>query len=519
MSEDNSEKHKETHENKVHHEHHHKHDHSNENHETKKDLKKDVLTWQIVSAVLLIALVFVTFNPINPASIENTNNNNNNQAVFEGKIKIIEYSDFECPYCASFAPTAKRIREELGDQVEFEYKHFPLDIHPNARSAALASECAREQNKFWEYHDALFENQRSLGSELYIELASNFELNMEDFNSCIETEKYSNKVDADFSEAQLVGVSGTPSFTINGQLSVGNLPYEEMLQKINAAKGQEVVEPKQITDDPQLSMKLLTIENCYVCDTEQIETALLELFPTLEIERVDSQTSQQLLNELGIETVPAMLFDQNLVDTSNYQKLSQVFDQNGEYYVFALDRVGAPLQILNEIDISEYPVLGDENAPITILEFSDFECPFCSKAYNEVVKDIKTNLIETGKAKLAFGDFPLVQIHPNAFKASEAAQCARDQNKFWEFHDVLFETKRLSINDLKQHAVDLGLDTELFNTCLSSSEKAKYVNDGMTNGAKLGVSGTPAFFVNGVLISGAVPYEVFENLITEMGLN
>ena len=156
------------------------------------------------------------------------------------------------------------------------------------------------------------------------------------------------------------------------------------------------------------------------------------------------------------------------------------------------------------------PSKGPANAPVTIVEFSDFECPFCSRANVTVDQVMK----EYGdKVRLVFRHFPL-NFHPNAQKAGEASLCADDQKKFWEYHDVLFQNqKALEVDKLKKYAADLKLDTAAFNKCLDSGEKAAQVKADMEAGQKVGVNGTPAFFVNGVLLSGAVPFEEFKAVI------
>ncbi|XXF80390.1 thioredoxin domain-containing protein [Myxococcaceae bacterium GXIMD 01537] len=156
------------------------------------------------------------------------------------------------------------------------------------------------------------------------------------------------------------------------------------------------------------------------------------------------------------------------------------------------------------------PSKGPANAPITIVEFSDFECPFCSRAIGTVDEVVKKY---GDKVRLVFRQFPL-SFHPHAQKAAEAALCANDQGKFWEYHDVLFQNqKALEVENLKKYAADLKLDTAKFNACLDSNEKAATVKADMDEGQKAGVTGTPAFFINGVPLSGAVPAEEFTAVI------
>lgn len=159
------------------------------------------------------------------------------------------------------------------------------------------------------------------------------------------------------------------------------------------------------------------------------------------------------------------------------------------------------------------PAKGDPDAPITIIEFSDFECPFCGRFNSQTLPELQKEYIDTGKARLVFRDFPL-SFHANAQKASEAAECANDQGKFWEMHDIIFENQRaLTNSDLKGYASQLGLDTAKFNNCLDSGEKEAEVKADLAAGSKAGVSGTPTFFVNGRKLVGAQPFAAFKAAI------
>ena len=171
-----------------------------------------------------------------------------------------------------------------------------------------------------------------------------------------------------------------------------------------------------------------------------------------------------------------------------------------------------------DVSVDDDPVKGDKNAPVTIIEFSDFQCPFCGKFFKETFGQIDEKYIKTGKVKMVFRDFPL-SFHENAQKSAEAAECADEQGKFWEYHDMLFENQeKLSVEDLKRYAVELGLDKDKFDSCLDSEKYKDEVKKDFSDGQKYGVSGTPAFFINGKLVSGAQPFSAFEKVIeAELG--
>jgi protein-disulfide isomerase/autonomous glycyl radical cofactor GrcA len=156
------------------------------------------------------------------------------------------------------------------------------------------------------------------------------------------------------------------------------------------------------------------------------------------------------------------------------------------------------------------PARGPADAKVTIVEFSDFQCPYCGAAFGTVEQLMQQY---AGKVKLVFRQFPL-PIHPQAEKAAEASLCAADQGKFWEVHDLLFKNqKKLDASDLKTYAASAGLDAAKFAQCLDSGEKKKQVDFDLEAGQAAGVNGTPAFFINGVFLNGALPIEEFKKVI------
>jgi protein-disulfide isomerase len=158
------------------------------------------------------------------------------------------------------------------------------------------------------------------------------------------------------------------------------------------------------------------------------------------------------------------------------------------------------------------PSKGPANAPITIVEFSDFECPFCVRA-EPTVSDLLAAYPD--KIRLVYRDFPLPN-HSRAPKAAEAAHCAQDQGKYWDMHGRLFASNgKLEVSDLKGYAREIGLDGSKFDRCLDSGEKASVVASHRKAGEEVGVSGTPAFFINGRLLSGAQPLDAFKQVVDQ----
>ena len=159
------------------------------------------------------------------------------------------------------------------------------------------------------------------------------------------------------------------------------------------------------------------------------------------------------------------------------------------------------------------PARGPANAPVTIVEFSDFECPFC-KSFNPTLEQVRKEFGD--KVRIVFRQYPLSAIHPNAQKAAEASLCADDQGKFWEMHDALFaDRSKLAVAELKKTAAGLKLDAAKFDLCLDSGRYAGRVKQDFREGTQAGVNGTPAIFVNGRPMSGAVPFEDVAKIIRE----
>jgi protein-disulfide isomerase len=157
----------------------------------------------------------------------------------KAKVTLIEYSDFECPFCGRFVPTVQSVLDNYGDSVRVVYRHFPLSFHPQARPAANASECASEQGKFWEFHDDLFERQDSLSSATFSAIAKDIGLNISKFESCVSAKKYDQKVSDDIASGTAAGVNGTPHTILISEdgrtipLS-GALPFEQVRASIDS---------------------------------------------------------------------------------------------------------------------------------------------------------------------------------------------------------------------------------------------------------------------------------------------
>lgn len=178
-----------------------------------------------------------------------------------------------------------------------------------------------------------------------------------------------------------------------------------------------------------------------------------------------------------------------------------------------LIRLQPPPVVRVEVSTDGAPFEGAAEAPVTLVEFSDFHCPFC-KRVQATIKQVLEQY--PGKVKHVFRNLPIDGLHPQARRAAEAARCAQDQGKFWEYHDILFaRAPQAAPDDLIQYAVQLGLNKDEFNRCLAGGDYQSIVQHDLDEGARLGVSRTPAFFINGRFLNGAQPLEKFVQVIDE----
>jgi protein-disulfide isomerase len=170
------------------------------------------------------------------------------------------------------------------------------------------------------------------------------------------------------------------------------------------------------------------------------------------------------------------------------------------------------------IDIPDTKLqLGNNDSKVTVIEFADFQCPFCGQWYSEVYSKLKSEFIDTGKIRFVFWDFAFLGEESN--KAAEAALCAKDQNKFWEYYDKLFTSQKgenegaFSDINLKQFAAELGLNKPKFDSCLDSRTYKSAVEESTAKAGEYGVSSTPSVFINGLKFEGVMPYESYKQII------
>ena len=245
---------------------------------------------------------------------------------------------------------------------------------------------------------------------------------------------------------------------------------------------------------------------------------------------IKRSTFNSLIIAIIIVTAIAAFFAGSFVSNLNSDQVSQMELENAiaELELKILEKQlptnqpNIPLKISADND----PIIGNPDAPITIIEFSDFQCPFCARFHIQTLPTIMEEYIEKGSVKLVFRDFPIQSIHPNAVPASVAAECANEQGKFKQMHDILFEKQNewsnletvYAIELFNQYSEQINLEQEQFSSCLSTAKYVKEIQNDLDDGRTYGVTGTPGFFIGNqqigfVELKGAQPFESFKNVI------
>jgi protein-disulfide isomerase len=368
----------------------------------------------------------------------------------------VMFSEFQCPFCNRIKPTIDQLMEEYGDQLRLVFKHNPLPFHDRAEPAAKASIAAHKQGKFWEYHDILFENQRSLTDENLLKWAEELGLDMEQFEEDMNSEETAQQIEEDQQLARRVKARGTPHSFVNGMRVRGAQPAPAFKRVIDA-------------------------------QIEEAEAAIEE--------GASRDNIYETLQEDANKGEAKMVQPEGGNDNNRRRQAEQEKP----------DPVDIPIP-------DGVPSKGPADAPVTVVEYTDFECPFCSRFANNL--DAAIEQVD-GDVRVVVKQFPL-PFHQQADLASQAALAAHAQGKFWEYHDLLFENQNaLQRSNLEAYAEEIGLNMEQFNEALDNETYAEQVENELKEGQGFGVRGTPTWFINGVKYSGALPPARIAALIEE----
>ena len=360
----------------------------------------------------------------------------------EPKVTLVEFCDFQCPFCQRVNPTLEQLQKSYGSELKVVFKHHPLPFHNRARAAAVAAEAAAEQGKFWAMHDALFASPSQLSDDDLARHAQALGLDVERWRRELRSDRAQERVDGDIRLAEQLGVRGTPSFMINGRLLTGAQP--------------------------------------------------LSSFKTL--------IDEELVKASG-------LLQAGVTRAQLYQELTKGGAERG-----APPPAPPATPEFSKVELGDAPILGPADALVTIVVFSDFECPFCARVdagLSALAEEYK------GRVRFAWKDFPL-PFHSHAMTAAIAAREAKAQGKFWEMKKMLLTNQSaLDRPALERYAKELGLDLRRFNAALDGAVWKSAVEADLAQATQVGVRGTPVFFINGVRVVGAQPPEVFRARIEE----
>jgi protein-disulfide isomerase len=276
-------------------------------------------------------------------------------------------------------------------------------------------------------------------------------------------------------------------------------------------------------EEPMAKLTVINDEECEACDPSQAILFLRRYLPTLLAEEVsvDSEAGKRLIEESGAKTLPAFVFDSSVEDTSFYLQAEQIFSANEKGTAYALDvsQLGLPIGKyleLPEVDEQEDIIVGNIDAPLTIIEFSDFQCPYCQLLHPSINQALEEF---DGQIRFVYKHLPL-GFHAQAENAALASECANEQEAFLAYADTLFENQAVwgeteGTAMFKQYATQLGLNSTTFNQCLDSKKYQEKVERDMAQAQEFGVSGTPGTFIGDQFLGGAAQYDRFKSIIEE----
>ena len=375
----------------------------------------------------------------------------------DAPVTIVIFSDFQCPFCSRALPTLERVRRDYGNQVRLVFRHNPLSFHQNARPAAMfaAEAFAQRGNEgFWDAHDLLFANQRSLEHSDLMQYAATIGLDVSQVQAALHNSRHEAAIAEDQALAQRIGARGTPNFFINGRQIQGAQPFTAF----------ETV----IDEELELAQQLIAAG-----------IAPGELY-------------ERLIRDGRTEPAPPP-------EARRARPPRQEPDPDAVYRVV----------------VNGQPQQGPDDALVTIVEFSDFECPFCGRVLPtlEAIRDQYGNDV-----RIVWMNNPL-PFHRNAMPAAAAAHEVfrqRGNAGFWRFHEKLFENQRaLTRQDLESYAQEQQVNMRQFRRALDSDQHVEAIEAQQEVARGLGAMGTPSFFINGRNVRGAQPLHRFQQVIDE----
>lgn len=367
-------------------------------------------------------------------------------------VTLVVFSDFQCPFCSRSAQVLERLLREHPDTLRIVFRHHPLPFHEHAMTAAEAAVEARTQggdDAFWQMHDSLFARQNALTEDDLVRRARELGLDARAMREALADHRHRRTVRADQAIALGLDARGTPAHFVNGRPLMGAQPYHRFEEVLR----QEIALARQMMQSgtPRGEIHAAIMRSA-------VPVRPVELAPP------DAPAPAPQAGASGPVAVP----------------------------------------------VGDSPVRGPDDALVTIVEFADFECPFCGRA-QPILRALREKHGED--LRIVFKHLPL-PMHPNAMRAHEAAAEARAQRGdegFWALHDRLFaDIRKLGRQDLEAHAGALGLDMDRFRRALDGHVHRPAIERDLALARRVGVQGTPTFFINGEPMVGARPLPAFE---------
>ena len=375
----------------------------------------------------------------------------------DAPVTIAIWSDFQCPFCSRVEPTLDQVKTTYGpDKVRLIWKNNPLPFHNNAKPAAEAAQGAFAlggNDAFWKWHDTAFKNQSALGTDSYVKWAQDAGVkDVAAYKAGLDSHKWADKVDKDLADGKAAGVQGTPAFFVNGVFINGAQPFDAFKKAIDQELAK--AQAKIASGTPK--------NRVYVAMTKENKTNA----PPAADAKKDEPPKE---------------------DTTTVFK----------------------------VPVGNSPVLGSPNALVTIIEFSDFQCPFCSRV-EPTLKAIRSKYGD--KVRMVWKNEPL-PFHNRAEPCAEVAQEVRAEKGdkgFWAVHDIMFDNQKAQADDdLVGYGVQAGASADKLKDAIANHTHKKEIDADNDLSQDFQASGTPHFFVNGRRLVGAVPEEKFDAIIYE----
>ena len=382
----------------------------------------------------------------------------------EPLVTVVVFSDFQCPFCTRLNPTLERLIRDNPEDVRVVFRHFPLPFHQQALPAAEAAmEVYRQggDEKFWAYHDLLFQNQRALSPPDLERYARSVGADPAGVRMALDTNVHRDRVQRDMAMGRRAGVTGTPTVFINGRELVGARPYDHFAAIVSEEK--ELARAAMDNGVPRAHLYAAVLSAASDEPPEEEQPA--------RVDRVPSEPDRR--------------------------------------------RPEPPADAVFHVPVGDSPTQGRARALVTIVEFADVECPFCDRV-RPTLESLRQRY--GNDVRLVWKHNPL-PFHTNAMPAAIALEEARAQGgdrAFWRLQELLFDNQQaLERDDLLRYGEEAGLDVDRLRTALDEERHRERIENDVALARRVGATGTPSFFINGVKLTGAQPLERFTERVDE----